>query len=384
VELLPIHTPIGFTPTDLLQPLHAALAGDGPAVAPHFSPDQEFTGTLPNDDIAVVVSTSGSTGTPKQTMLSIDALGASSAATAQHLGFEGQWLLALPVHYVAGLQVLIRSLFAGLRPVVDPSLLSAGADGFTPRGFAEAAEEMTDRRRITSLVPTQLARLLQDPDDVALPALKRFDAILLGGAPSPAGLIAHARREGLNLIQTYGSAETCGGCVYDGVPLPGVELDFHEGRIILGGPIIADGYLGAPELTDSVFRSDGTTRWFKTSDNGLIDDDGRLSVTGRMDDVIITGGVKVAASAVREALEAIPGVHSAFVTSQPDPEWGQRVVAFAATSRPTSDILDAARAALPGHMVPKLLLTAPHLPLLPNGKEDRVSMTQTLALAADA
>ncbi|GAA1346909.1 AMP-binding protein [Falsarthrobacter nasiphocae] len=379
MDLLPLCLGDGDDPRRLLTPLHDALSGDGPAVAPHIDPSMEFAETLPNDDIAVVVCTSGSTGTPKQTMLTTEALGASSAATAERLGFEGQWLLALPVHFVAGLQVLVRSLYSGLPPAIDPSLTSGG---FTPQGFADAASELTDRRRLTSLVPTQLARLLDDPKQTALPALRRFDAILLGGAATPARLRAQAAREGLNVIQTYGSAETAGGCVYDGTPLPGVELDFHEGRIILGGPTIASGYLGDPELTDRAFRSDGTTRWFRTADNGSVDDDGRLRVTGRIDDVIITGGVKVSALAVREVLEEIPGVHSAFVTSLPDPEWGQAVAAFVASPRPTAEVLAAARERLSGAMRPKLVLTAPHLPLLPNGKEDRVSMIRALHLAS--
>lgn len=381
MELQPVHTPAGFDPLSLLQPLHLALAEEGPAVAPYPDEAMVFGDTVPNDEIAVVVCTSGSTGTPKQTMLSVDALGASSAATAQHLGFEGQWLLALPVHYVAGIQVLVRSLYAGLRPVVDPSLTQAEG-GFTPEGFAQAAEEMTDRRRITSLVPTQLTRLLEDPSQTALPALKRFDAILLGGAPPSPTLLAHAAREGLRLVQTYGSAETCGGCVYDGVPLPGVEVDLQEGRILLGGATIASGYLGQPELTEQSFRSDGTTRWFRTSDNGQVDEQGRLKVTGRVDDVIITGGVKVSALAIRERLEQIPGVRSAFVTSLPDPEWGQKVAAFVATDAPTAEIEAQARELLEAAQRPKVLLTAPHLQLLAHGKEDRMSMTKALALAS--
>lgn len=379
MELISIHTPEGHDPLTLLDPLERALAGSGPAVAPHLDPSLEFPDPLPNDDVAAVVCTSGSTGTPKKTMLTADALAASSAATAERLGFEAQWMLALPVHYVAGLQVLVRSVHAGTRPVVDPSVLRGG---FTAAGFAEAAAAMTGRRRIVSLVPTQLSRLLEDPEHAALPALRRFDAVLLGGAPASPALLSAARREDVRIVQTYGSAETCGGCVYDGVPLPGVEIDLAEGRILLGGPMVAAGYLGAPELTEQSFRSDGQLRWYRTSDNGELGEDGRLRVTGRVDDVIMTGGVKVSAVAIRDVLEGIPGVRAAFVSSVPDPEWGQRVVAFAATARPTSEILAETEARLQGAQKPKLLLTAPHLPLLPNGKEDRVSMNRALAMAA--
>ncbi|WP_146068758.1 AMP-binding protein, partial [Arthrobacter sp. 9E06] len=172
---------------------------------------------------------------------------ASSMATALALKGEGQWLLALPVQYVAGIQVLVRSLFAGTRPwVMDMS------HGFTPEAFTAAAQELTDKIRFTSLVPTQLQRLLGAPSPETLAALRRFNAVLLGGAPAPASLLAAAREAGVRVITTYGSAESCGGCVYDGFPLEGVSVRVEEdGRILLGGDTIAAGYLESPESTDT-------------------------------------------------------------------------------------------------------------------------------------
>ena len=166
-----------------------------------------------------MVRTSGSTGTPKATVLTVDALAASSVATALALKGEGQWLLALPVQYVAGVQVLVRSLFAGTRPwAMDLT------GGFTPEAFTAAALELTDKIRFTSLVPTQLQRLLDSPSAATLAVLRRFNAVLLGGGPAPAGAAGGARDAGVRVVTTYGSAETCGGCVYDGVPLEDVQV----------------------------------------------------------------------------------------------------------------------------------------------------------------
>ncbi|MDO5753305.1 AMP-binding protein, partial [Arthrobacter sp.] len=215
----------------LLKALSEALAGEGPAV--EIDPDGSFT-LIPQaelglpagseTDIAAVVRTSGSTGTPKRTLLSVDALAASSVGTAMALRGEGQWLLALPMNYVAGLQVLVRSMFAGARPwAMDMS------GGFTPEAFTEAAHELTDKMRFTSLVPTQLTRLLSNPSAETLTVLRRFNAILLGGGPINPVLLEAARGAGLNVITTYGMSETCGGCVYDGVPLEGVQLAIREG-----------------------------------------------------------------------------------------------------------------------------------------------------------
>ncbi len=312
-----------------LTALAAALRGEGPAVELSVSPDGELvvghTETPGCDDAVAVVRTSGSTGTPKATVLTVEALAASSMGTALALQGEGQWLLALPVQYVAGVQVLVRSLFAGTRPwVMDMS------GGFTPAAFTAGALELTDKIRFTSLVPTQLQRLLESPSPETLAVLRRFDGILLGGAPASAGLLEAAREAGLRVITTYGSAETCGGCVYNGVPLTGVEVRIAEdGRILLGGDTVAAGYLDAPESTDTFYEEDGV-RWYRTNDLGALDADGRLTVLGRADDVIITGGLKVSAAHVQEELEKSDGVAAAFVAGVPSAEWGQAVAAYVA------------------------------------------------------
>ena len=375
MELLPVHTPPGFEGRQLLGPLAAALSGEGPAVAPHADPGQGFTGALPNDDIALVISTSGSTGTPKQTMLSTDALAASSMATAMALEADGQWLAALPVHYIAGAQVLVRSLYAGTEPIFMDL-----AEPFNAVSFTQAAAEMTDRHRFTSLVPTQLHRLLQDPSEATLRVLRRFDAILLGGAPAGPRLLAEAKAQGLRVVTTYGMSETCGGCVYNGVPLPGVEVTQDEGRLWITGDVLADGYLGQPELTTRRFPFRSGRRWFRTDDNGTVE--GRtVSVSGRVDDVVMSGGVKISAPAVAAAIEQLPEVHQAVVLGIEDPEWGEAVGAAVVGAVDPAKVSAAVRNALGPAAVPKVVLLLQELPLLPGGKPDRLGLRRLLTAA---
>ena len=366
-----------------LKALADALHGEGPAVELSAGPDGTVVvsavETPGYEDAAVVVRTSGSTGTPKATVLTVDALAASSVATAFALRGEGQWLLALPVQYVAGVQVLVRSLFAGTRPwAMDLS------GGFTPEAFTAAALELTDKLRFTSLVPTQLQRLLDSPSAETLAVLRRFNGILLGGGPASPELLAAARDAGVRVVTTYGSAETCGGCVYDGVPLEDVLVRVAEdGRILLGGATVAAGYLDAPELTAEAFVEDDGVRWYRTNDLGELDDDGKLTVLGRADDVVITGGVKVSAAHVQAELEKLDGVRAAFVAGVPSAEWGQALAAYVALADGTPRGIegftaDAAWAPALGALAPKTVLAAGELLMLPNGKPDRLAMTVRL------
>lgn len=366
-----------------LKALADALHGEGPAVELSAGPDGNVVvsavQTPGYEDAAVVVRTSGSTGTPKATVLTVDALAASSVATAFALKGEGQWLLALPVQYVAGVQVLVRSLFAGTRPwAMDLS------GGFTPEAFTEAALELTDKLRFTSLVPTQLQRLLDSPSAGTLSALRRFNGILLGGGPASPELLAAARDAGVRVVTTYGSAETCGGCVYDGVPLEDVLVRVDgEGRILLGGATIAAGYLDAPELSAEAFVEDDGVRWYRTSDLGELDDDGKLTVLGRADDVVITGGMKVSAAHVQAELEKLDGVRAAFVAGVPSAEWGQALAAYVALAEGSPEgvrdfTAGTAWAPALGALAPKTVLAAGELLMLPNGKPDRLAMTVRL------
>jgi len=311
------------------------------------------------DDEPLVVETSGSTGVPKRVVLSRRAVLASDRATARRLGGEGRWLLALPAAYVAGAQVVCRSVAAGEPPVLleDHDSFAAAVDAGAPS--------------YTSLVPTQLHRMLDSSEDVA--ALRSLRTVLLGGGPIDPALRARAAGAGVTVVATYGSAETAGGCVYDGVALDGVGLAVEaDGRLRISGPTLFDGYDGDPELTARALV-DG---WFRTEDAARIDEDGRLQVLGRLDDIVVSGGVNVPAPAVAARLRAHPAVGAAEVLGLPDEEWGSRLVAFVVGSL----TLEEARAWVaeqhPRSWAPRQLVVVDVLPMLSNGKVDRVALRE--------
>ena len=320
---------------------------------------------------ALSVETSGSTGEPKRVVLSRRAMRASATATADRLGGPGEWLLALPPSYVAGVQVLFRSVLAGTAPV----LLDDHDD------LPSAMASMAGPRRYVSLVPTQLARSLQSPADAE--ALRGFDAVLVGGAGLDAALRESAVSAGVRVVSTYGMSETSGGCVYDGVALDRVAVAIGaDGRVRIGGPVLFDGYDGQPGLTAEVLR-DG---WFLTSDLGRLDEDGRLEIHGRVDDVVISGGVNVPGPAVAQRLRAHPAVAAAEVVGVPDDEWGQRVVAvvvFASASASVSlkELRDFVAEVHPRSWAPRQVVAVETLPVLPNGKADRRAV-ETIAREA--
>ena len=313
-HLSPVPAPAD--PLALLPRLRAALDGVAPlAVLPAGPPaavETALTVLRPQEPLEdgadLVVVTSGSTGGGRGVLLPSAAVRASGEATLRRLGGPGTWLLALPVSAVAGLQVLCRSILGG----TDPTVLAAGEP------LAAAVARMPAGRRYTALVPTQLRRYL----DAEPAALRAFDAVLVGGAATDAGLLAHARDEGVAVVTTYGMTETAGGCVYDGEPLDGVRVRVAEG-VELAGPVLALGYRLDPEGTSAAFDSG----WFRTRDAGSLDDAGRLTVHGRLDEVVVTGGVNVAPQAVEGVLRQHPDVADAVVFGRPDDEWGQRVVA---------------------------------------------------------
>jgi len=318
-----------------------------------------------------IVETSGSTGKPKRVQLSRPAVQASIDLSARRLGGAGRWLLALPETYVAGVNVVTRSLAAGAPPV----LLADHAS------FAEAAREV-GAGGFVSLVPTQLRRLLDVPADAE--ALRGFHTVLLGGGPIDPALRARASAAGVNVVGTYGSAETCGGCVYDGLPFDGVGLAIGaDGRVRISGPTLFSGYAGDPALTDEVLI-DG---WFLTSDAGRIDEDGRLQLLGRIDDMVVTGGVNVPAALVARRLREHPAIESAEALGVPDEEWGQRLVAFVtpvvevraerAAKPPTlEELRDWVGAEHPRAWAPRELVVLDEIPLLGNGKTDRLALKE--------
>lgn len=411
--------------------------------------------------VDMVLRTSGSTtGTGKLVGVSMDALVASARATHKRLGGAGIWVLALPAYHAAGVQVLVRAAVAGthvfnaykeggfdpqhLAQVIDAACVAAADcdagssfDGDAVSscaggvgGEAEGALAADDSGRAcpvyTSLVPTQLRRALDD--EQLRGALARLDAVLIGGAAADAQLLEQAKAAGIRVVTTYGMSETCGGCVYDGQPLPGVSMDVDQatGAIWLSGPMLATGYLGDEERTRRCFVSrpqagvgasgvGGTAsaaesaeagvggpgagsdagageparRWFITSDRGHIVD-GRLQVLGRLDDVIISGGIKVEPGPIEALLALNPLVSECAVVGLPDLQWGQVVTAVVVpASMPGLGRVDEGailaqirvylEQKLSGAQCPKQVLLADALPYKGIGKVDRRALAQSLA-----
>ena len=418
-----INTPVpGLEPLpapgeDALHPHAVRLRADRPA-DPRALLDsfgRIFAGN-DQDSVALLVGTSGSTGIPKHTALSARALRASAEATEGFFKSAGseasQWLLALPAHYVAGAQVLARSVLAGTEPVIARSVTEPVH--FSPDVFLRAVEQLSSTRRFVSLVPTQLHKLLETARNEPRTgkeihaALRSFTGILLGGAPASADLLAAAQELGLNVVTTYGSAETAGGCIYSGRVLPGVRVELvpeegmpsvpdsermpaQVGRIWISGAHLAQGYLGDPGRTaEHFFAAADGTRWYRTDDYGLLSTHAPgeprvLRVLGRSDDIIITGGVKISARAVAEALESHPAVREALVCGLPDARWGSAVTAAltlvpqaegaAETLAENAELREALRSLCIERLgvaaAPKLLSILPDFPLTSTGKPDR-------------
>jgi O-succinylbenzoic acid--CoA ligase len=309
----------------------------------------------PGADLVVV--TSGSTGGGRGVLLSAAALRASASATLDRLGGPGHWLLALPVSAIAGLQVLCRSVLAG----VAPTALTR------EEPLTAAVGRMPAGRRYTALVPTQLRRFLDAEPD----ALRAFDAVLVGGAATDPALLDRARTEDVRVVTTYGMTETAGGCVYDGRPLDGVQVRVREAGIELAGPTLAVGYRLDPAATRAAFSGG----WFATRDAGTVDAHGRLTVHGRLDDVLVSGGVNVAPAAVEAVLREHPDVADAVVFGRPDDEWGQRVVAAVVPANGSAPDLAGLRAwvavRLGAPSAPRELHLLDAVPTLHTGKPDR-------------
>lgn len=303
------------------------------------------------DPPPLAVETSGSTGVPKRALLSRRAVLESVAASARRVGGQGRWALRLPAAYVAGVQVIVRSLVAGHEPVLG--------------GWGAATR--------TSLVPTQLHRMLDTEvgSEADVEALAAMDVVLIGGGPIDAALRQRAEAAGIRMVATYGMAETCGGCVYDGYALDGIAVALGaDGRIRLGGPTLFEGYDGDPAATAEALV-DG---WFLTSDAGRLDGDDRLQVLGRLDDVVVSGGVSVPTPAVAARLRDHPDVVDVVVVGVPDVEWGNRVVAFVVGSLDLADARDWVAVAHPRAWAPRDLVVVDALTLLANGKVDRLAL----------
>jgi len=376
-------------PLDVLEALREALAG-GPAVAPRTDDHvpADLPATVPQP-VALVVETSGSSGVPKRVMLPADAVLAGAAAADGALSGPGQWVLALPAHYVAGTNVLVRSIAAG----TEPEVLAPGH--FDPVAFAEAASRLEHPVRYASLVPAQLAAVLDAAEhdaDVA-DAARSFAAVLVGGQATPASLVDRARASGVAVVRTYGSSETSGGCVYDGVPVGRTRVAVVDGQVELAGPSLALGYLGDDARTEAAFVVRDGERWYRTGDAGSVSDDGVLTVSGRLDDVVVSGGEKVSLGLVERLVREQPGLADAVVVRAPHDRWGEvPVVVVGEGGSPgprllpgsprlpeLSELRAVTAAALGRAAAPDRLVLLPELPLLASGKPDRRALEALVA-----
>ena len=370
----------------LAGPLAAALDGSGPAILPVdasqpaarlrrlidafqpnavIEPDGEATVRSGERktaaDTAVIIGTSGSTGEPKGVELSAAALRHSAAASLARIGATGggRWLCCLPLTFVAGLQVVVRSLLSSSERAVASRL--------------DAATVRESGCAYISVVPTQLVRLLDEPGGAA--ALASFAAVLVGGAAPAAVLLDRARAAGVPVVTTYGMSETCGGCVYDGVPLDGVRVwAGDDGLLRIAGPVLMNRYHGGPD----------TGGEFVTSDLGYVRN-GRVVVRGRADDVINTGGHKVVPGEVAAVLESCPGVREVVVVGRADPEWGQRVTAVVVpadpAAPPTLELLrNHVSQRLPRYACPSEVVLTRAIPVLASGKPDLASLSAARTL----
>jgi O-succinylbenzoic acid--CoA ligase len=353
--------------------LREALSGEGPAILPVSEPRPGARyGAVPKQ-VAVVIETSGSTNAPKRVMLSTDALLAGAAASSVSLGGPGQWLLCLPAHYIAGVQVLVRSIAAETHPVLLPP------GHFDPQQFTAYAEQLTEPLRYTSVVPVQLARLLEhaEHDPRTLAVLRRFTGILVGGQALAPHLALRADELDLRLVRTYGSSETAGGCVYNGVPIGDTRVRMVDGQLELSGSVLAEGYLEDPGRTADRFIEEHSVRWYRTGDLGEIDPEtGLVRVLGRADNVIISGGEKVSLDAVERVVRGLPGLAEVVVVAGADPEWGQvPVVVAAGDAAPNLDVVRAAVASALGRAArPARIAAVERMPLLASGKPDRQAL----------
>jgi len=379
--------------SEIGEDLPAVPVGDQPRAAtpavdpagtrePAEMPRWPAAGETVAQNVALVIETSGSTGVPKKVALSADALLASAAASAGALGGQGQWLLALPAHYVAGAQVLVRSLAAETEPVYY------GGGHFDPERFAEAAGELSHDLRYTSLVPVQLARLVDSAESGSrsvADALRRFDGVLVGGQALSPELRAKADQLGVQLVSTYGSSETAGGCVYDGTPIGTTVVREVAGLLEISGPVLAEGYVGDPERTADAFHEAHGARWYRTGDLGEVSVDGRVTVLGRSDNVIISGGEKVLLDAVERIVQGVAGLGHAVVVGAAHPEWGQVpvVVTEQASAVPLDDLRRLVADRLGRAAAPARVVVVERVPRLASGKPDRVALAAVAALVRD-
>jgi o-succinylbenzoate---CoA ligase len=310
---------------------------------PEFHVDRGIRGErethVDPDEVFVVIHTSGTTGKPKPVELTYGNFHASAVANAANLGVEpdDRWLCCMPLFHVGGLSILTRSAINQTEAVIH--------DGFDVDRVMKALTD--DRITLVSLVATQLRRLR----DAGLREAHALRAIIVGGGPLPGDLM----RTDLPVIPTYGMTETCSQ-VWTGKPLPGAQIaNGPDGELLIRGPMVAP----------KAIAEDG---WLHTGDRGHIDEQGNLTVEGRIADTIVTGGENVAAAEVEEALLSHAAIEDAAVVGRPDPEWGQAVHAFVVVVGSTETLDAHLRERLAGYKLPKQIHEIGEIPRNASGK----------------
>jgi len=228
---------------------------------------------------------------------------------------------------------------------------------------------------LISLVPTALAKLFKAEVD-----LSHYSAVLLGGGPIPGDLMDESKRRGVRVVTSYGMTETAGGCVYDGMPLDGVEIELVREQILIRGPVLFSRYRLDRDLTARCLIKS----WFHTADRGEFDETGRLRVLGRIDEMIITGGEKVSPTQVEQILESHPSISQAAVTALPSKTWGQKVAAAIVLTNPSEsisleEIRDFVESAATRSLAPKQIILVDEIPRTHNGKIQRSALPPLFA-----
>jgi len=327
----------------------AALVGNGPTLG--FG---EISSEFAPDSCAVVIGTSGSSGVAKEVALTANALITSARASNAFVGAKpgDTWSLLLPLTHIAAVNVIVRSMELGTLPI-DLRL----HEGVYPKADFSA------------IVPTQLFRALNG-DSPLLNHLKSAKAVLVGGAALSAGMRNQAEAAGIKIITTYGMTESCGGCIYDGVPLDGVEFEIAQGKINVRGAVLASTYLNAPWNLNN--------GWFKTSDLGELLNE-KLVVIGRADDVIVTGGENLSLNAVENSLTLrFPHIQCAAFSIE-DPQWGQSLQIAVVGEVDDNELIAHLQNDLGAFAKPKGIHHLPSLPLLGIGKIDKKSLARELS-----
>lgn len=347
LAVAPVHAIAHPPGMDFAVELHAVLLRRGTAVPVDLrlteGEQRARAAARPaGEDVALVMFTSGTSAAPKPVELTYGNVEANAEGTARALAVAAgdRWLCPLPLTHVGGLMILTRAVIAGFHVLLDPPFDAARV----------AARLNAGEATLVSMVPTQIRRCL----DAGLKDPPGLRAVVSGGAPLDPALRARAQEAGVPVVDAYGLTETASQFTVDGVPFHDASVTLDGGEIVVEGPMVAGGRHRTGDLGE----------WR----------DGRLHVTGRKADTIVTGGENVAPHEVEAVLMAHPDVVDAGVFGRPDPEWGEAVTAHVVGSADPQELREWCAARLARFKVPKRIEMVRSLPRTASGKLLRRSM----------